>query len=222
MVQGSALAQEAPAEPAAQEPAAPPAAPVVENAAAQPAQPPAAPAVENGAAEADAEPAQQSRFRWGISGAGGPLMGGFTGGAGGVDLRFGMQMNSLLGIYAQPIFLVGAGAQADLEGASATALALYGVGALADVTLADLFYAGAGPELLFGGMGEAEVSTSSTSASASAATGPFFGIALRTGLAFGSMEPNRRQAFTLGLDMHVVFANEPAILPLIALGYESF
>jgi len=197
---GSALAQAAPAQPVAQ---------------------PAQPAVETDAAEPVAEPApSQSRFRFGISGAGGPLMGGYSGGAGGLDARFGMQLDPMFAVYGQPILLVGAGASADLEGASATALALYGVGALADVTLADLFYAAAGPELLFGGMGEAEATTSSASASAS--TGPFFSIALRTGFAFGSVGPDRRQAFTVGLDMHVVLADEAAILPLIALGYESY
>jgi hypothetical protein len=148
-------------------------------------------------------------------------MGGYSGGAGGIDARFGMQLDPMFAVYGQPILLAGAGAQADLEGASATALALYGVGALADLTLIDMFYVAAGPELLFGGMGEAEVTTGAT-ARAEASTGPFFGLALRTGFAFGSVGPERRQAFTVGLDMHVVLANEAAILPLIALGYESY
>ena len=207
---GSALAQQEPAQP------------VAEPAAAQPAEPAAEPAAAEPSA---AEPAQpESRFRWGISGAGGPLVGGYSGGAGGLDARFGLQLDSLLAIYGQPVLLVGAGAKADLEGASATGLAMYGVGALADVTLANLFYAAAGPELLFGAIGEAEASATSAGASASAsgATGPFFSIALRTGLALGSVEPNRRQAFTVGLDMHVVLANEAAILPMLALGYESY
>jgi len=173
------------------------------------------------AAEPVAEPEPStSRFRWGISGAGGPMMGGYSGGAGGIDARFGMQFDSLFAVYAQPVLLLGAGASANVQGASATGLALYGFGALADVTLGDLFYVAAGPELLFGAIGEA--SATSSSASASGSTGPFFSLAARVGLAFGSTRPDRRSAFTVGLHLHTLFANETAILPLIALGYESF
>lgn len=209
---GTGIAQDA----AAPEPAPAPAA--VQEA--EPA--PQTTAVETGeSAEdgADAAPSE-SRFRWGINGAGGPLMGGYSGGAGGVDARFGMQLDSMLGIYAQPTFLVGAGVSADAAGASASGVALYGLGAMADVTLADLFYAGLGPELLLGAIAEAEATTTTTSASG--ATGPFFSLALRTGFAFGSVQPNRRKAFTVGLDMHMVFANEVALMPLVALGYEAF
>lgn len=181
----------------------------------------AAPMPEAQAAEPVDEPeVSTSRFRWGISGAGGPLMGGYSGGAGGIDARFGWQFDSLFGLYAQPMFLLGAGASADVDGASATGMALFGVGALADATLGDLFYVAAGPELLFGAIGEA--SASSTSASASGAEGPFFSLAARAGFAFGSKRPDRRSAFTVGLHLHTVFANEAAILPLVALGYESF
>lgn len=181
----------------------------------------ATPQLEVAAAEPVAEPEpSESRFRWGISGAGGPLMGGYSGGAGGIDARFGWQFDSLFAVYAQPALLLGAGASANVEGASATGLALYGFGALADVTLGDLFYVAAGPELLFGGIGEA--SATSTSASASGDTGPFFAMAARAGFAFGSKRPDRRSAFTIGLHMHAVFANEAAFMPLVALGYESF
>src|SRR5262245_41190733 len=133
-----------------------------------------------------------SRFRWGVSAAGGPMMGGYEGGAGGLDARFGWQFDSMFAVYAQPALLLGAGASASVEGASATGLALYGMGVLADVTLIDLFYVGAGPELLLGAIGEASASasTTGTSASASGATGPFFSIAARAGFAFGSKRPD--------------------------------
>jgi hypothetical protein len=163
----------------------------------------------------------ESRFRWGISGAGGPILGAYSGGAGGIDARFGMQMSQLLGLYAQPILLAGAGVSADAKGASATGLALYGIGAMVDTTLANLFYVAAGPELLFGGVGTAAASATGA-ARASASTGPFFSLAARTGFAFGSARPDRRKAFTLGLDMHVVFAGGAAVLPMLGLGYEAF
>jgi hypothetical protein len=167
------------------------------------------------------EEPSESRFRWGISGAGGPMLGGYSGGAGGIDARFGMQMSQLLGLYAQPIVLVGAGVSADAHGASATGLALYGMGAMVDTTLANMFYLAGGPELLFGAVGTAAAG-SNGSASASASTGPYFSLAGRAGFAFGSARPERRKAFTVGLDMHVVFAGSAAVLPMLGLGYEAF
>jgi hypothetical protein len=167
------------------------------------------------------EEPSESRFRWGISAAGGPMLGAYSGGAGGIDARFGMQMSQLLGLYAQPILLAGAGVSADAKGASATGLALYGIGAMVDTTLANLFYVAGGPELLFGGVGSAAASANGAS-SASASTGPFFSLAARTGFAFGSARPDRRKAFTVGLDMHLVFAGGVAVLPMLGLGYEAF
>ena len=167
------------------------------------------------------EEPSESRFRWGIAANGGPMMGGYSGGAGGIDARFGMQLSSLLGLYAQPRLLVGAGVSSDANGASATGLALYGVGAMVDATLADLFYIAGGPEVLLGGVGTASAN-SNGSAAAAASSGAFFSMAGRTGFAFGSKRPERRKAFTIGLDMHVVFAGNTAILPMLALGYEAF
>lgn len=162
-----------------------------------------------------------SRFRWGIAANGGPMMGTYSGGAGGLDARFGMQLSSLLGIYAQPRLMVGAGASSDATGASATGLALYGVGAMVDATLLDLFYVAGGPEVLVGGVGSASATAGGTS-SASASSGAFFSVASRAGVAFGSARPDRRKAFTLGLDMHLLFAGGATFLPMVALGYEAF
>lgn len=163
----------------------------------------------------------ESRFRWGIAANGGPMMGAYSGGAGGIDARFGMQLSSLLGLYAQPVLLLGAGASADVSGASATGLALYGVGAIVDATLADLFYVAGGPEVLAGGVGSASAN-SAGGQSASAASGAFFSMAGRAGVAFGSKRPERRKAFTLGLDMHVLFSGGATFMPMVALGYEAF
>src|SRR5215510_1504501 len=43
------------------------------------------------------EEASESRFRWGISAAGGPMVGAYSGGAGGIDARFGMQLSNMIG-----------------------------------------------------------------------------------------------------------------------------
>lgn len=167
------------------------------------------------------EEPEESRFRWGIAANGGPMMGAYSGGAGGVDARFGMQLSSLLGLYAQPRLMVGAGASSDAAGASATGLALYGMGAMVDATLANMFYVAGGPEVLIGGVGSASASSNGAS-SASASSGAFFSVAGRAGIAFGSARPERRKAFTLGLDMHVLFAGGATFMPMLALGYESF
>lgn len=178
-----------------------------------------------GAAEAEEEEGGEGRFRFGVSGMGGPMMGAYEGGAGGIDLRLGYQINNTFGIYAQPVGLVGVGASVDADEARASALALAGVGLLFEVTPINLFYFALGPEYLTGAVGTASASASSTSAGAEAraATGPFLSIAGRAGLALGSSKPNRRNAFTIGLDARVVFApGGPAILPLLALGFDAF
>ena len=162
-----------------------------------------------------------SRFRWGIAANGGPMMGAYSGGAGGLDARFGMQLSSLLGLYAQPRLVVGAGASSDATGASATGLAMYGMGAMVDATMLDMFYVAGGPEVLVGGIGSASANTAGGS-TASASSGAFFSVASRAGVAFGSTRPDRRKAFTLGLDMHLLFANGTTFLPMVALGYEAF
>jgi hypothetical protein len=204
------------AQQAAPAPATPPtttAAPPTEAAPAAP----AAPAAAEPSTEAD-----KPRFRWGISPFGGPLLySGNSGGAGGIDVRFGVQWNKLLGFYAQPALLLGGGVSASSTGGSASAVALGGVGFLADVTLIDLFYLAAGPEILGGGSGAESAST--TGVSAGAASGAFFSINARAGIALGSMKPDRRQAFILGLDFRSIFVpGGAAVMPGIALGYESF
>jgi hypothetical protein len=164
---------------------------------------------------------EAARFRWGISGYGGPLMGGLSGGAGGIDARFGAQISRMFGVYGQPVLLVGAGADASVNGASASGIALYGVGALGEVNLSDLFYVAAGPEVLLGGMGSASAGT--TGSSASASTGPYLSMTARAGLALGSMKPNRRKAFTIGLDFRTVLnSGDPVIVPCLGLGYDAF
>jgi hypothetical protein len=186
---------------------------------------PAAPAA--GAAAAPAPTAGQpeetpGRFRWGISALGGPYFyNGASGGLGGVDVRIGYQLNGDLAIYGQPSLMIGGGAKAGASGASASALAFYGIAALADYTLADMVYLAAGPEILAGGTGASEVST--TGGKASASSGAFFSVAARAGLALGSKKPERRKAFTIGLDFHCTFVTGgPLIVPAVALGYEAF
>jgi hypothetical protein len=211
-VPASALAQAtpAPATTAAPAPAAP---------AATPATAPAAPPAE-AAAEAKS-PEVFPRYRWGISAVGGPLLGVASGGIGGVDARFGSQINNLFGVYAQPVALLGGGVNANVSGASATGVVLGGVGVLADVTFLDMFFIAAGPELMGGVTGSGSSGTAGTSASGS--SGAFFSIATRAGVNFGSTKPEKRQGFSLNLDFRTVFTpGDPLLIPALALGYDSF
>lgn len=166
----------------------------------------------------------ESRFRWGITGGAGPMVGGYSGFGLGVNARVGMQLSQMLGVYAQPVAMVAVGAQADYDNADVTAAALYGVGALGDITLGDIFFVAAGPELLLGGVGSSGVvvNPDGSTATVEASTGPYFAIAARAGVVLGSKKPTRRSGFSIGLDMQVVFAGDALILPLIYLGYERF
>src|SRR5690606_8791548 len=104
-----------------------------------------------------------------------------------------------------------------------SALALTGAGFLLEVTPINLFYFALGPEYLTGVLGTASASSSSTSAAARVETGPFFSLTGRMGIALGKAQPHRRNAFTIGIDWRVVFApGGPAVLPLLALGFDAF
>lgn len=189
---------------------------------------PAAAAAPPAAAPAE-ERDEDMRFRWGISGFGGKYFVNETGGGiGGIDARFGAQVNRMIGFYGQPILLVGAGAavKSGAAGASTSvsAVALYGVGALVDFTFADLFFVAVGPEILRGAAAQAATAADANGASSSASgeAGTFFGVEARAGFAFGSMKPNKRKAFTIGLDLHTIFTSKVTVAPLLALGFDAF
>jgi hypothetical protein len=217
----SAAAQQPPAE---GQPPAPAAATPAPPAGAEPGAPPAAAAPAPGAA-APAAPAgeeeEKARFRWGISGFGGKyFVAGTGGGIGGIDVRLGAQINNMIGVYGQPILMIGAGVSSSATGGSASALALVGASGMVDFTFSDLVFVGVGPELLTGGAGYSSAGTGG--ASAGAESGTFFSVAARAGLALGSMKPTRRKAFTIGLDLHAIFTSDVTVVPLLALGYDSF
>jgi len=209
-VPGTAFAQStspAPSQPAASAP----------SDAAPGAAAPAAPA-----APATEEASSGARFRWGIWAEGGPyLFSGSSGGAGGVAARFGAHINDSFGVYGQVVGLVGGGASVSSGSTSASGLVVGGLAAVGELTLADHFFIAVGPELIDGTAGAS--SASSSSASASAASGAFFSIDARLGAILGSVRPDHRGGFSLGVDMHTILTPGGAVIaPMIGLGYDSY
>lgn len=161
------------------------------------------------------------RFRWGISGGGGPALGAYSGGVGVIDARFGVQLSEFFGVYGQPAVLFGGALEADVSGATSTGFGFFGLGALAEVDPVDFFYLAAGPELVSGGF--ASTSAGESGGSVSADVGAYFGVTTRAGFALGTMSATRRSAFTIGVDAHFVFLpGGTFIAPMVALGYDAF
>lgn len=152
------------------------------------------------------------RFRFGISG--GPGMfsakpkGGGTGASftyGGLDLRFGAQLNDLIGVYAQPVM----GYYSAKDVGFLAAGGLLGASVIADVTLIDHFFVG-------GGFGYHIYNNPG---------GP--SLVLRGGaypLMGRSKEKIRRKGLMLGADLRVTFLDSiaPVVHPTFNLGYEAF
>ena len=153
-------------------------------------------------------PEDRARFRGGVS----AQIGGYiiedTGlGLFGIQGRLGAQIIDEFGIYATPGFQLGA----STEGA----LARVSIGVIPELTLGDLWFIGAGPEVFAAAGIDDELDV----------FGGAYLIAarLRTGFAFGSKRPGRRHAFTLAFDGHVDFYDgKVGVAPTVALGYDAF
>lgn len=179
---------------------------------------PAPPAPAPGALAAPVTQQGKARFRWGISGFYGRYFyGGQNGGFGGIDTRFGAQLNDHLALYGAPI--LGFGSSTSYNGMSTSGLVLFGAGFLADYTADNMFFVAGGPEFLLGGGASSSVVTDGTT---SVELGSYLGLEARAGIALGSVHPWRRSAFTMSLDFHAVFMSKPTVIPMITLGYDSF
>ena len=95
---------------------------------------------------ADKEHIDDVRFRGGISvGGGGLFLGGYTFGLGGVDGRLGVQINDLIGIYAQPQLAIYGGSVNLGNGGSLPGVGgIVGGTALIDFTFLDRLFVGVG------------------------------------------------------------------------------
>jgi hypothetical protein len=146
-----------------------------------------------------------TRFRFGVSGGGGILSGGgysFT--YGGVDLRFGAQINDLIGVYAQPQLGFYAGSAGAIIGAGGLA----GASVVVDFTPVDYFFAGVGAGYgILNNPGGAE-------------------IHFRVGaypLVSRSDEGIRRKALMIGADLRLhMVSGITFVAPTVSIGYEAF
>ena len=151
------------------------------------------------------------RFRGGISvGAGGYFGSYETGNADfsatlvGVDGRLGVQINDLIGIYAQPHLSFGTGK----DGAATGFTGLFATSVIADFTFFDRIFVGAG-----GGFGIVNNPS-----------GPE--LHLRAG-AYPLMDHTgkRRKGLVLAADLRVILLDAPyssAVMPFVSIGYEAF
>jgi hypothetical protein len=145
------------------------------------------------------------RFRGGIALAGGGLfVSGFSAGMGGLDGRLGVQINNLIGIYAQPHLSFGGGKTAWGTGFLGTA----GSSALVDFTLFDHLTAGVGGGgALLQNVGAGEL---------------HFRLAGYPVVGRGE-NGIRRKGFMLGLDTRLYFITGGQVLQMMgAIGYEAF
>jgi hypothetical protein len=152
------------------------------------------------------------RFRFGVSGG----LGFFTAASEvgsakvsckyyGVDLRFGAQINNLIGVYAQPT--LGYYTTGDVGGLAAGGL--LGMNFIADVTLMDHFFAGAG--------------VGYTVYNSPAGVTPM----LRVGgypLMSRSDQKARRKGLMLGMDLRFTSLEglKTIVMPTFNIGYEAF
>ncbi len=179
--------------------------------------PPAPGATTAGAAEAPAppdDPADKVRFRFAVHLAGGPwILPKKMGGAGGIGLQLGVQINDYVGVYYSP--MAGIGVAYGAAGAY-----VYNT-VQADLTLARILQVGVGPSLDTFAFGD--VNVSSNGGSALAVAGTFFGANARVGVALGANKPGKRGVFMLGLELHPTFiSGEVPMSALITLGGGSF
>ena len=145
------------------------------------------------------------RFRGGVSGGGGGLfLEGYTMGLGGFDGRMGVQINDLIGVYAQPQVGVYGG---DLGGFGGIG-GLAGASVVVDFTFIDQIFVGVG-----GG--------------GAILNDPFAGeLHIRAGgyplMGYGE-DGVRRKGLMIGADLRMFFLEGYVLLsPTASIGYEAF
>lgn len=168
------------------------------------------------------ELAAKTRFRIAFHLLGGPwLVPDRTGGAGGIGIQVGAQLNDLVGIYYSGTGAVGVAGSNDAAGVGSSAGAWVYNSVMADVTLARILQIGAGPSLDTLAFGSADVKAAGA-AKAVALGGTFIGVQTRVGIALGNKKAGKEGHFMVGLEVHPTFAEVVPISALITIGGGSF
>ena len=182
---------------------------------AQPAPPPPPPPAPGAAPAAPAPGGEKDglRLRGGVSAvAGGMFLNNYSGFMAGVDGRLGLQINNLIGVYAVPHLTFGP-VKVDVGPASAsTVIGLFSATAVADVTLIDHIFVGAG-----GGFGVVNNPTGPV-AHFRAGAYPLMGHGAN-GI--------RRKGLVLSLDTRLYFLSQAGVSTTVmelsgGIGYEAF
>lgn len=149
--------------------------------------------------------ADGGRFRFGIAlSGGGAFVSGWELGMAGLDLRFGAQINHLLGVYAQPFFMVGGGSRGGITGVTGFA----GGSVVVDATFMDRFFVG------LGGGGAVLNNPAAGFVHVRAGVYPAVGR---------GVNGVRRKGFMVGLDLRPFFASGITVLNVMgSIGYEAF
>ncbi len=167
------------------------------------------------AQEAAPPPAAESqmRFRIGISGGGGVFIPGTIVTFQTPSFRIGMQINELLGVYADTGLTWGFGFGASSTSTSASvsvaAVGYWHAGLAGELTFGDMFFVAAGPMIAGGGwtsLGEYVDASGNAQIGAVAAGGYMPGAIVRLGVGFGAPKATgRRNQFTIAIDTKIMF-----------------
>lgn len=169
-------------------------------------------AAQDGPVEA---PGHRTRLRFGASGVGGGFVGTMSGGAGGLALRVGAQLDDVFAIYVQAHALVGGFAPHPSDEAVA-GFVFHEL--MLDFTIADVLQLGGGPsiDLVWGCTRENRVGTCSD-------IGPYFGGDFRAAVVLGQYGPERRGGLVLSVDVHPTWmSSDLATMLLLGIGGEIY
>ena len=152
-----------------------------------------------------------ARFRGAIDLTGGGLLvSGVSAGLVGVDARLGVQVNNLLGIYAQPHLSFGAGTYAGPGNTGFTGVA--GVSGIVDFTFDRVFFGGGG--------GFAYVGSLPFASPEGEIRAGFYPI-----VSHG--RGGRRRGLVIAADLHILYVPDTVgsiglLQPMLQIGYEAF
>ena len=170
------------------------------------------------------DPAEQSRFRWAVQYELGPwFVPHRTGGATGLGVQLGVQLDDMIGVYYSGTVATGFASGYDFGTGSvgASVGAWFYNSVMADVTFERLVQVGIGPSLDTLAFGTADVKPTSSGAAGrvTGLSGTYFGVQTRVGLVLGGRHKTGKSGrFMLGLEVHPTFGDGPSVSTMLTIG----